>query len=436
MGILGVRFFFFSYLRYFELDEQIAPKGVADVAPPCEIFPRIESNLSFMLILINKEMFNKEYQRSFDRTSSDLYRKGEENKSRSTDLQERSETRLLGQSGIDLLPEVETDRKVDRRASRLACWFAVCFSFDPRSATDRWPIVFLERVVSKLFDQDFSEAVSFLLSGGEFDVPWVTTPGSTVRFLSGYPLGYLGAWPLFALSHHLIIWWCAELVYPGRVFTNYAVLGDDVVIADENVATRYKESLDLLQVVISKEKSLISRSGSAEFAKNFRVRDLTVDLSPVSIKALLNTFHPYGLMAVAHRYSAPEAVFPSCGYGAKIALSFLPYPLYFWLGKGRPLSPEAHGRLVRLLRAKLKPRELVLPPDELFETEESRDFLEYSLLYGWMRQCLNYLKWYHLTALSPWVNLEELFSGPVVSHSWRMVAVDEDLWKLFIEVRF
>nr|YP_010265584.1 hypothetical protein MFQ52_mgp63 [Bidens bipinnata]YP_010352682.1 hypothetical protein MFU86_mgp63 [Bidens biternata]UIR99036.1 hypothetical protein [Bidens bipinnata]UIR99099.1 hypothetical protein [Bidens biternata]UIR99161.1 hypothetical protein [Bidens biternata]UIR99280.1 hypothetical protein [Bidens bipinnata] len=25
MGILGVRFFFFSYLRYFELDEQIAP---------------------------------------------------------------------------------------------------------------------------------------------------------------------------------------------------------------------------------------------------------------------------------------------------------------------------------------------------------------------------------------------------------------------------
>nr|GEV20549.1 retrovirus-related Pol polyprotein [Tanacetum cinerariifolium] len=60
------------------------------------------------------------------------------------------------------------------------------------------------------------------------------------------------------------------------------------------------------------------------------------------------------------------------------------YPLDFWLGKGRPLSPEAHGRLVRLLRAKLKPRELVLPPDELCETEESKDFLEYSLLYGWM----------------------------------------------------
>ncbi|KAI3664517.1 hypothetical protein L1987_88643 [Smallanthus sonchifolius] len=169
-------------------------------------------------------------------------------------------------------------------AYRVKIDFSITTTRKEEFSLTQWPIVFLERVVSKLFDQDFSEAVSFLLSGGEFDVPWVTTPGSTVRFLSGYPLGYLGAWPLFALSHHLILWWCAELVYPGRVFTNYAVLGDDVVIADENVATRYKESLDLLQVVISKEKSLISRSGSAEFAKNFRVRDLTVDLSPVSIK--------------------------------------------------------------------------------------------------------------------------------------------------------
>ncbi|KAI3776172.1 hypothetical protein L1987_45943 [Smallanthus sonchifolius] len=69
------------------------------------------------------------------------------------------------------------------------------------------------------------------------------------------------------------------------------------------------------------------------------------------------------------------------------------YPLDFWLGKGRPLSPEAHGRL-----------------------------------------CLNYLKWYHLTAISPWVTLEELLGGLAVSHSWRMVAVDEDLVRFSLEV--
>ncbi|KAI3671369.1 hypothetical protein L2E82_53357 [Cichorium intybus] len=194
----------------------------------------------------------------------------------------------------------------------------VCFSFDPRSATDRWPIVFLERVVSKLFDQDLSEAVSFLLS-------------YLVVNLMSRGLGGAGYRVLARLDHRR-----------PRRYSHLVVMG-----------------LKLLS--------------------------------------------------------------PS-------------YPLDFWLGKGRPLSPEAHGRLVRLLRAKLKPRELVLPPDELFETEESRYFLEYSLLYGWMRQWLNYLKWYHLTALSPWVTLEELFSGPVVSHSWRMVAVDEDLVRFSLEV--
>lgn len=30
-----------------------------------------------------------------------------------------------------------------------------------------------------------------------------------------------------------------------------------------------------------------------EFAKRFRVKDLTVDLSPVSVRALMNAFHPY-----------------------------------------------------------------------------------------------------------------------------------------------
>nr|GEX49585.1 hypothetical protein [Tanacetum cinerariifolium] len=121
------------------------------------------------------------------------------------------------------------------------------------------------------------------------------------------------------------------------VFTNYVVLGDDVVITDENVATRYKESLDLLQVVISKEKSLISRSGSAEFAKNFRVRDLTVDLSLVSIKALGGAGYLV-LASLDHRRYSHLVVMG-------LTLLSPSYPLDFWLGKGRPLSPEAHGHL-------------------------------------------------------------------------------------------
>lgn len=62
-------------------------------------------------------------------------------------------------------------------------------------------------------------------------------------------------------------------MYPGVRFTKYGVLGDDVVIADKEVVKVYESALGKLGVTISYNKSLISESGSAEFAKRFRVRD-------------------------------------------------------------------------------------------------------------------------------------------------------------------
>ena len=50
------------------------------------------------------------------------------------------------------------------------------------------------------------------------------------------------------------------------------MLGDDVVIADPLVAKRYEEALGEFQVEISRKKSLISDSGSFEFAKRYFVR--------------------------------------------------------------------------------------------------------------------------------------------------------------------
>lgn len=63
------------------------------------------------------------------------------------------------------------------------------------------------------------------------------------------------------------MWWCAELVYPGRFFDRYALLGDD--IADKHVAKVYVSLLDEFQV---KDKSVISDKGAAKFAKRFRVK--------------------------------------------------------------------------------------------------------------------------------------------------------------------
>ena len=159
-------------------------------------------------------------------------------------------------------------------------------------------------------------------------------------------------------------------------FSKYAVLGDDVVIADEQVAKVYEQALGSLGLSISYQKSLISHTGSAEFAKRFRVRDLSKDLSPISAQALLNSHHPYGTIAVQLQY--PMRRFSTMcrvgGIGFRV-LSRLDHsrslrverllamytkttlPIELWLGRGLPLNPYARGVIIELLRKELRPKE-------------------------------------------------------------------------------
>ena len=54
----------------------------------------------------------------------------------------------------------------------------------------------------------------------------------------------------------MVVWLAAERVYPGSgKFKAYAILGDDVVIADSRVAKEYQERLSKLEVKISTSKS-------------------------------------------------------------------------------------------------------------------------------------------------------------------------------------
>lgn len=69
----------------------------------------------------------------------------------------------------------------------------------------------------------------------------------------------------------MIVWWAAEVVYPGRTFRDYALLGDDIVIACPKVSEVYLQICEKLQVKISSSKSLKSSSGALEFAKKFWV---------------------------------------------------------------------------------------------------------------------------------------------------------------------
>ncbi|XP_061368164.1 uncharacterized mitochondrial protein AtMg01410 [Gastrolobium bilobum] len=175
-----------------------------------------------------------------------------------------------------------------------------CFSYDLQSATDRWPLVFMFETLALLFDRSFaSSVVNTTLGTNVFEVPFVKRALSQVSFVTGQPLGYYGYWPLFAFTHHVLVWWAAEQVRPGILFDRYAILGDDVLITDPLVAEQYRLGLQRLGVKISTHKSLISSTGAVEFAKQFLVKDMRVRQHyPVSMKALCGFHHPYGLLAI------------------------------------------------------------------------------------------------------------------------------------------
>lgn len=75
-----------------------------------------------------------------------------------------------------------------------------------------------------------------------FDVFFSKTKKRPVCFTAGQPLGYYASWPLFSLSHHLLVWYAAEQVHPFERFTKYAIDGDAVVIAEKRVASFYAQS--------------------------------------------------------------------------------------------------------------------------------------------------------------------------------------------------
>jgi hypothetical protein len=102
---------------------------------------------------------------------------------------------------------------------------------------------------------------------------------------SGQPMGAYSSWPAFSLCHHLVVLIaCKRAGFNPLTYKNYMLLGDDIVIADEEVATNYLDIMRDLGVEISFEKSLVS-SDTLEFAK--RLVRHGKEVSPAPLRSLL-----------------------------------------------------------------------------------------------------------------------------------------------------
>lgn len=82
-------------------------------------------------------------------------------------------------------------------------------------------------------------------------------------------MGALSSWAMLAFTHHFIVQYASARVGRTGWFADYGILGDDIVILDEEVALSYLEVMKELGVSINLSKSLISPSGHFEFAKKF-----------------------------------------------------------------------------------------------------------------------------------------------------------------------
>lgn len=104
---------------------------------------------------------------------------------------------------------------------------------------------------------------------------------------------------MLAVTHHFIVALAASRVgLKMGSFWDYAVLGDDIVIANKQVAESYLKVMAELGVDIGLHKSLISRKGRSEFAKVYRSH--LTNLSPAPFKevaAALQSFSSIGMLA-------------------------------------------------------------------------------------------------------------------------------------------
>jgi len=121
-------------------------------------------------------------------------------------------------------------------------------------------------------------------------------------------MGALSSWAMLALTHHVLVQLAASRVGlgpapmqmevdPDVFFRDYALLGDDIVIANPAVAQAYYDLMTVeLGVDINMDKSLVS-SNTFEFAKQIIRGDQ--NLSPLGPRnLLLATKSPVGILSL------------------------------------------------------------------------------------------------------------------------------------------
>lgn len=94
--------------------------------------------------------------------------------------------------------------------------------------------------------------------------------GGAYTYAVGQPMGALSSFNMLALTHHMIVQYCAVKAHVARLGTwwdGYELLGDDIVIFDPGVASQYLSFMKGIGMEINEKKSVVARNETFEFAK-------------------------------------------------------------------------------------------------------------------------------------------------------------------------
>lgn len=164
------------------------------------------------------------------------------------------------------------------------------YSLDLSAATDRLPISLQARLLDLLVQEIpmFGQKWAALLVSRKYRV-FSKDYGinDKLRYSVGQPMGALSSWAMLALTHHFLVQVAAwDAGFPRtKLFQDYAILGDDIVIGNTKVKNAYLSILSEIGVSCGLHKSLLSPKGlGLEFAKSTFVDG--VNVSPLSLKEL------------------------------------------------------------------------------------------------------------------------------------------------------
>lgn len=115
--------------------------------------------------------------------------------------------------------------------------------------------------------------------------PFFSKQLGAVMYRVGQGIGTYSSWAVMALCHHYLVR-MAGVSCGINQFTDYLILGDDIVIARKEVAEAYIKIIDGIGVRISIQKSVVTLAGSnffgVEFASRYIIKE-GQDISPLSI---------------------------------------------------------------------------------------------------------------------------------------------------------